>query len=163
MTQKSRYTATGNSLQELPPPEPRELDYYSTSVYTGEPTFDDEGLAKALAAYRSHLSTLRRIPCDKSCIGVLEDGKEYEEGKDYELRKWCQDPEGCCISACDCKEWAFPLSPVKEAEGEDGGEIELLWEDVVDTVYDNVGGNPEGVNHSKSVRQLKSKYIITKR
>lgn len=145
------YNATDNTLKERPwKPEPRELDYYSTSVYTGEPSFDDEGLAKAIAEYREHLDNLRTIPCSPECRGLWKPGQELEEGKDYELRMHYHAPD-------DRELTAFPLS-VRSEQNEDE-----LWKDVLAEAEASIDWQYQELAEEELITKLKSRYIITKR
>lgn len=112
---KARYDKKLNQLIELPSMEKPVTGDDKYKMLDGTyGTFAHHQFLLDENKYNAHLSSLRSLPCSDTCKDLWLDGQEVVEGVEYELRKWCKEPDLCAISCCDCKEWAFPITVKSE-------------------------------------------------
>ena len=112
-----------------------------------EAGLDDEIINEFISDYNAHVASLRTIPCHESFKG--EDGKIYEEGKDFEV-VFEETDSGGHWSVKSLEIYAAPIP--KEDD---------LWNAAIE-IYEDM--RPLGKLHrSNMIKELSKHYTITKK
>lgn len=149
------YNAKDNSLVQKATMEKPEI-HYSECDY-GSATYNH--CWHRWQEYNAHSASLKRYPCDPSCIGVLEDGREYEENVHFKLGlQNCAEHYTLVQShnCPDCKVVAFPLQPpVSEDE---------LYTKFCNELFGNfVSFAEESIDYGGAVEHLKKHWILKRK